>query len=289
MGYRGREKDRCGNGKESIMKIAVFYENIADGVQASGRRTEDALAELRDAGMEMLYLNQESWKRDRQLLSRCMEKLDLGLEGMHVFCDFPGDPDTSAYREMIDLAAEVGAGNLLFVPGMCSTGNTRRDLDHIAAGMRRAVEYGREKGIPVLMEDYDGLLSPYNSIAGLQFFLDGIEGLECAFDTGNFVMFHEDELEAFDLFADRIRTVHLKDRSLKPRHEGDRPCLCADGKPVYACAVGSGYIRIAEILKRLKQRHYGGNVIVELYACDPRFVLQDAVDSVRWLKGQLNG
>ena len=269
------------------VKIAVFYENIHEGIRATGQRTEDVLASLRDAGMELLYLTPESWIRDRHELAGIMEKLDLGIEGMHAFCDFPVEPGSFRYRELIDLAVEAGAGNLLFVPGMFSTGNTRRDLENIVAGMRNAVAYGRERNLPVLMEDYDGLLAPYNSIAGLQYFMDRVEGLECAFDTGNFVMFHEDELEAFDLFADKIRTVHLKDRSMDRRHEGDSPCCCADGKPVYACPVGSGMIRMAEILKRLKQRQYGGNVIVELYACDTRYVLQDAADSIRWLREQL--
>lgn len=269
------------------MKIAVFYENIHEGAQAAGRQIEEVLTELRDAGMELLYLTPDSWKRDRDMLPGIMAKLGLGIEGMHGFCDFPGDPETPSYREMIDLAAEAGAGNFLIIPGMLSSGNTRRDLDRMLAGVRKAVEYGREKGVPVLMEDFDGLLSPYNCIAGLQYFLDNTEGLGCAFDTGNFAAFHEDELEAFDLFADRIRTVHLKDRAADRRHEGDTPFVCADGKAVYACTIGMGYIRIPEILKRLKERNYRGNVIAELYACDPRYVLQGAAESVRWLKEQL--
>lgn len=268
------------------MKTAFFYENICDGVQASGRRMQDALTELHEAGMDMLYMTPESWKRDRRELSAAMEKLSLGMEGMHCFCDFPADPETQRYKEMIDLAVEAGAGNLLIIPGMYSGGNTLRDLNCMVAGMRKAVEYGSKKGLPVLMEDFDGLLAPYNSIAGLQTFFERVEGLECAFDTGNFTAFHEDELEAFDLFADRIRTVHLKDRTSERRHEGDTPFVCADGRPVYACTNGSGFIRMAEILKRLKQRNYTGNVIVELYACDARFVLQDAVDSIRWVKQQ---
>ena len=39
------------------MKIAAFYENIYDGVRATERRMEDVLAELHDAGMELLYLS----------------------------------------------------------------------------------------------------------------------------------------------------------------------------------------------------------------------------------------
>ncbi len=269
------------------MKIAVFYENIYDAVQADGLKMYETLARLSEAGMELLYLTPDSWKRDRNVISGAMEKLGLEIEGMFGFCDFPGNPDPQRCREMIDLAAEAGAGNFLIIPGLYSTGNTQRDLDHMVQGARYAVEYGREKNLPVLMEDYDGISAPYNSIAGLQYFMQSVEGLGCAFDTGNFAIFHEDELEAFDLFADKIRTVHLKDRTRERRHDGDTPFCCADGKPVYACRIGSGYIRIAEILRRLKNRGYSGNVIAELYACDPEYILEDAVQSNAWIKEQL--
>ncbi len=230
------------------MKIAVFYENIHDGAQAESLRVEDLLAELRNEGMDLLYLTPESWTRDRCWLSASMEKMGLAIEGMHGFCDFPADPDTSRYKEMIDLAVDAGAGNLLIIPGMYSSGNTHRDLAAMANGIQRAVDYGMKTNLPVLMEDYDGISAPYNCFAGLQYFFDRTEGLGCAFDTGNFVTFREDELAAFDFFADRIRTVHLKDRSTQKQHEGDTPYFCADRTPVYACRIGSGYIRIAEIL-----------------------------------------
>ena len=45
------------------MKIAVFYENIHEGAQAAGRQIEEVLTELRDAGMELLYLTPDSWKK----------------------------------------------------------------------------------------------------------------------------------------------------------------------------------------------------------------------------------
>lgn len=267
------------------MNVSVFYENIHDGAQAAGVGVTELLARLRDAGMESIYLSADSWKRDRELLRGALGPLGLRVGGMHAFCDFPGQTG-AGYRELIDLAADSGADDLLFVPGMLSTGNTQRDLERMAEGMARAVEYGRSVGMPVLMEDYDGLLAPYNCIAGLKYFLDTVEGLGCAFDTGNFAIFHEDELAAFDLFAEKIRTVHLKDRSTAPRHGGDTPCACADGKKVYACAVGSGYIRMPEILERLRNMDFRGNAVVELYACDPRHFLRDALDSLQWLRSR---
>ena len=51
------------------MKIAVFYENIYDGVQATGADMEKTLAGFRAEGMELLYLSPDSWKRDRETLS----------------------------------------------------------------------------------------------------------------------------------------------------------------------------------------------------------------------------
>ena len=44
--------------------------------------------------------------------------------------------------------------------------------------------------------------------------------------------------------------------------------------------------RIALILKRLRDMDYRGNLIIELYACDPRCFMEDALDSLRWLKRQ---
>ncbi len=269
------------------MKIAVFFENIYDGAKAAGQEMEAVLTRLRDAGMEMLYISADSWRRDRAALRPLMENLGLKTEGMHAFCDFARDPDSEAYREMIDLAAESGANNFLIVPGFLSTGSSIRDLENIAQGVRRAAAYGKSVGMPVLMEDFDGLTAPYNCMAGLQYFMDAVPELGCAFDTGNFIMFHEDVLTAFELFAGRIRTVHLKDRTKERRHEKDTPLLCADQTCAYACAPGSGDIPMEEILNRLKARGYEGNVIVELYCCDPNAVLNDIVWSLGWLRGKV--
>lgn len=265
------------------MKIAAFYENIMDGLQASGGELEGTLASLKAEGMELLYLSPDSWKRDRDFLGPMLKKLEIGIEGMHGFCDFPGDPDSMRWQEVVDLAAEAGANNLLIVPGFLSTGNSVRDLENMFRGMRKTVAYGHRKGLPVLMEDYDGLLAPYNSIAGLNLFMEEVDGLECAFDTGNFVMFHEDELEAFDRFAGKIRTVHLKDRVDELPCPGGYANTCADLKGAYTCPVGQGRIRMDTILKKLIAMNYTGNLVIELYGYAPQAAIQGFRDSLRWL------
>ena len=266
------------------MKIAVFYENIREGVLETGADLETTLHSFKAEGMELLYLSADSWRRDGETLSPILRALGIGVEGMHAFLDFPKGASASDAKATVDLALEAGAGNLLIVPGFFSTGSSACDLDRMADGMRQAVSYGKEKGLPILMEDYDGLLAPYNCTAGLRYFFDQVPGLGCAFDTGNFITFREDGLAAFELFKDKIQTLHLKDRCAAPRHERDTAFTCADGTKLYCCQTGSGEMRIAELLERLKERNYPGNVIVELYCCDARFVLDDLLASVRWLR-----
>ena len=270
------------------MKIAAFYENIAEGVRASGVSLEKTLSGLREEGLSLLCLTPESWEKDAGLLGPVLEKTGIGIEGLHAVCDFARDPGTERYRKIIDLALSLGAGNVLLIPGFLTTGNTEEAVRRMTEGMRRAARYGAEKGMPVLMEDYDGMLAPFNSVAGLAYFLDAVPELGCAFDTGNFCMYREDELVAFERFADRIVTMHLKDRADAPFFPGDGYKVCADLSKIYPAPAGSGRIRMAEILRRLRERGYPGNVIVEHYDTDPERMLEAVRTSVAWVKGFLS-
>lgn len=266
------------------MKIAAFYENVAEGARASGVSLEKALSGLQEEGLSLLCLTPESWEKDAGLLGPVLEKTGIGIEGLHAVCDFAREPGTERYKAVIDLALSLGAGNVLLIPGFLTTGNTEEALRRMTGGMRRAARYGAEKGMPVLMEDYDGMLAPFNSIAGLAYFLDAIPELGCAFDTGNFCMYREDELCAFERFAGRIVTVHLKDRSDLPFFPGDSFKVCADLEKIWPAPVGSGSIRIAEILRELQMRAYPGNVIVEHYDVDPERMLSAIRTSVAWVR-----
>lgn len=266
------------------MKIAVFYDNIRNGVLATRRSLEETLVQFKSEGMDKLYISVDAWRQEGHMLADLMARQGIGLEGMYGSWDFLHPADGDGLSVMIGLAADGGADHLLLVPRMASACSTREETDTIADGIARAVAWGREKGVHILMEDCDSPLSPNNCIAGLHDFMQRINGLECAFDTGNFILYHEDELAALALFMPRIHTVHLKDRCLAPRHPGDRPRRCADGRDVFCCPIGSGFIHIEQILDVLKARRYPGDVIVEMFYCDPDHVLEDISQSLRWLR-----
>ena len=272
------------------MKIAAFYENVLEGAESNNISVKDALGELQRCGLELLYLSMASLHEREEEIIDLLRDLKLGLEGIYGFYDFGHCPDDDSWREMIDSARRLGASNVLIVPGMVPA-EEKSESEPLIRNMKtvlaRAVSYGQEAGVAVSMEDFDGLEAPFCTIAGLKDFLDDVPGLECSFDTGNFVMYHENELEGFQLFRDKICTVHLKDRRKEARFPDDSSKICADGSFCYPAETGEGYIHIKEILSRLREQNYPGNVIVELYDYSPQHMLEGLRESVNWVRETL--
>lgn len=194
------------------------------------------------------------------------------------------------------LAVERKAKNVLLVPGFVQkeeTEKTQQLIENMQTGLRHAVEYGKEKQIDVSIEDFDALMAPYCRIAVIADFLEKVPGLKFSFDTGNFVMYHENELEAFELFRDKICTVHLKDRcresektlSVWKETAGKNLCtVCANGEKLYVVPVGEGFMQIREIMIRLKKSGYDDGFIAELYNYPPEHMAEGIRKSIRWIK-----
>lgn len=268
------------------MKIAAFFENIVEGAEKSGISVEEAVKSLMKDGLELLYLAGFSYEKNPVSFRKLLRNTGVGVEGMYMFYDFVNHPEDTSYERLIDATKELGGTNVLLLPGVLPQGTPDWDqkMQNMFSALARAVQYGEQKGIAVSLEDFDGMEAPYNSIDGLDQFMQAVPGLKCSFDTGNFCMYSEDELEAFERFKDKICTMHLKDRSRTRRNPDDEEKTCADGQMVYPEMTGYGYIRMEEILRQLKEMSYPGNVIVELYSYSPEHMLEGIARSVRWVK-----
>ena len=72
-----------------------------------------------------------------------------------------------------------------------------------------------------------------------------------AFDIGNFTFAHEDPLEAYETLKDRVRHVHLKDRT-----------SLDNMTPVPA---GTGCSKIQTVLEKMEDADYDGWYTVEIF------------------------
>lgn len=286
------------------MKVSAFYENILEGAGNDELEIRKALAQLKEDGMETVYISYDTLRNDaEENTAKMLRELGLGMEGIYGFFRFEKDPLDDSYRDMIDRAVKMNAGNVLLVPGFILEADRERRgqlLENMWTGLKNAVQYGNERGTAVSIEDFDGLDAPYCCIKGVAEFLENVPGLQLSFDTGNFVMYHEDELEALELFRDKICTVHMKDRGRvdapaggkdsprgtdQKKEESEQPVIvCADGEKVCTVPVGSGFIHMKEILSGLRNHGYDGGLIAEMYGHSAENMYSGLRESVRWIR-----
>lgn len=252
----------------SDKRIAAFYENIRTGAVHDSVSMVDAVSGLRKSGLLGIYVSYDSTVQYADELAEVLEKTGAEITGLHAWVNF----DKTDAHEVIDQAVRLGTDHVLLVP-VCA-GN---DTETLIAGMRNAVAYGEKNGVRIYMEDLDQADSPYNSAAGLQFFLDQVPGLRCCFDTGNLIMHREDEVQAFRHLQSRICALHLKDRAMTPANADDVGKKILDGSNRYPVPVGKGYIQIPEILA------IAGDLpmIVELYDYSPSHMLEGIRSSIQ--------
>lgn len=266
------------------MKIGAFYENIATGCAASGVSLKSALKRLKKYELELIYINYQVFTEQKDTLLPVLEELDLQIEGFYHFYDLGRNPEDTSWQEMLDDAAKYHVSSALIIPGMIPDKELEGEyVTNMLSSVRRAAIYGKMKNVKVCMEPFDSLDAPNNSIVGLRDFIYGIPQLYCAFDTGNFALVGDDELKAFETFRYNVCVVHLKDRSREKLNPGDVGKPCKDGSVVYPAPLGSGYIRIKEILDQLKEQNYEGNVIIELYDYQADKMLDGIEQSMKWI------
>ena len=256
--------------------IAAFYENIVSGSEASKISVTDAVSNLMDHGLEALYILDNSLRYRADEVQAVMQATGIAVAGLHAWIDFSSDPTDQSFRYLIDEAVRLKADNVLIVPGMGSAKN-------IVHGMQNAVHYGDTMNIRVCMEPLDRLDAPYCTLEGLKYFLSSIPGLYCCFDTGNLVLHAEDEVDVFRQLSDKVCAMHLKDRSKQPGFPDTVAKACASGDIVYPAPVGSGFIRIGEILDMAEDMP----LIVELYDYSHEHMLDGLRESLDWVFNRL--
>lgn len=270
------------------MRLSVFYNHIVKASEQRGLPLEDVLDKVHALGIDAVELDLEEALTGTEAMKKRLDAAGISVASMYAFFDFGNDPAVEPGYAFIDAAAYLGAGKVLVIPGFtresASPEERARALQGMAAALNAICDYAERKRIRVTMEDFDDIQAPFSSADELLWFLEQVPKLAITFDTGNFIYRGEDELEAFAKLKDRTIHVHCKDRSLED--SGGEPRISTSGIPLYPSPVGSGCIRIAEILQLLKAEGYGDTLAIEHF---------DAVDqlgymeqSAAWLRSQLD-
>ena len=272
------------------MKIAVFYEHIAEAAQQNHISPVKGLYEkVKSFGIDAVEIDYDRAVKEEESLFSDLKEADLSVSCMYGFFDFAPQSTIEDGKRMIDFAEKHGIRKVMLIPGFLKKVEFipffyQKKLDKMIVALRNICEYAKSRNVMVVLEDFDGREAPFATAKQLSVFFEKIPDLYCAFDTGNFLYSGEDSLKVLPLFIGRIRHVHCKDRTFTAK-EGEEPKETVDGKKMYSCAVGSGCIQMKEILDQIIANGYDGYLSIEHFGSLDQ--LSDMEKSAAYLKNFL--
>ena len=268
------------------MKIAIFYEHILDAVKQEGMSLEAVLEAVHKMGYSGLECDYAKLCDDPKKFYETITKAGLEVSGVYKFCDFPHDINTDDLTKFVEDVETVGSKKILCIPGFIDDEANRDDYtDKMVEGLKILCDIAERKGITVSLEDFDDIKAPFCTPMGLRMLMDRVPKIKYTYDTGNFYYCDEDELDAFELLKDRLTHVHLKDRALSLRNEGEEAKPTISGKIMYPTPVGQGVIHIKEATEKALAAGYNGYFTAEHFGSTQELKYME--ETMSWLKANL--
>lgn len=271
-------------------RLVVFYDHIRSLAEQEGISLQAACEKARAMGYSAVNMNLASLA-DAQSPLPVLKDSGLEINSAFFFASFGDKTQQEDRQEALSILARAREAQipcLLAIPGFLrgqeemqrGSAAYLEKREKMASALSFLVREAEKAGICVLMEDFDGIEAPLCFADELEWFLQHVPGLGCAFDTGNFLYGNEDALALLPRFIAGVRDVHLKDRGLVPNDSAKQ--LSVNGTALYTVPVGSGVIPIESIVKELLARGYSGSFAAEMYGS--AHMLPDMERSALYLK-----
>lgn len=245
------------------MEKSIFYDHIAEAARQENSDVSEMAkyaASLGYCGSDVPWESAESFCRIFDIL----EGSGIKIASVYRFWNIFSPLDPTDANDFFKTLAEHGCLTAMVVPWRAEKNTfTENDFNTVFETLRKLCAIANNYGVTVTVEDFDSDDVIINNTETLKRGFDAVPELCHSFDTGNYSFFNESEIEAFELFKDRIKNVHIKDRAFTPQSNEDAPQTLSDGTPSYACAVGKGDLKIKECLELLYKTGYDGYLAVE--------------------------
>lgn len=244
------------------MKISTFYAHICEAARQQRVSIPEMLSRVRAMGYEMAEVDFDDLLKDPEIPAK-LRAADMGISSICCFFRFESDPAQERIDALVKTALEVGSRKVMPIPGFYTSEDPAvqaQELENMIQAMQVLVSKARAAGLEITIEDFDNATSPIRDSAGMRCMIDRLPGLNATFDSGNFAFAAEPALDAFAALRDKITHVHLKDRA--DRSAGS-PLTAMDGRELYPCAVGEGFLPIAEVIRQLREIGYDDVVVAE--------------------------
>jgi len=189
-------------------------------------------------------------------------------------------------KGVIDQLEKLGIPLLMLAPRVRAAASEAELLSmrqQLIEGFGAVLDYAKGSGVRICMENQSSITRADSTIEDVAFLLDALPDLGYVLDAGNFFCAGEDVLKACDRFACRMVHAHLKDWCWDPYGP-----VVRENKPRFrGCALGDGILPLKELIARLKQLGYRGNLMIEINSAGPQVTREMLDRSAAFLHEQL--
>ncbi|WP_167958459.1 sugar phosphate isomerase/epimerase family protein [Anaerosporobacter faecicola] len=275
------------------MKLSVFYDHIVEACEQRNITEQQAVAFAKEAGIQGFEINLTCLLQRKEEILSLIKDAGMEISCIYEFYDWGNDPSMEKAKEHVRTAQEVGAKKILVVPGLLAEEEAKgiqsaskeyknqsvaMEQNHAVVQMKEnlitLVEYGKEYGITVTLEDFDSILAPFARMNQLLWFMKHVPGLQYTFDMGNFAYSDEDVREAYRILQPYVVHVHCKDRG------EDVACNKNNrfNHGLVPCPVGVGYMPIGEMVRTVRSNGYEDYFAIEHFGAEDQiaFLQQSA-------------
>lgn len=204
------------------MKLGIFFYNVKNNPAWSTNEPEEALAWLKEQGIEGLQFSINEIKQlDQDQFLKAMGQYGIQTACVHTTYRITSADDeifNTAVRQTIEelpLIHKFGAKKLMVVPFNTADIEEPEDKPRALTRMAEAIELiapvAKLYGIELFIENISKYLLPYATVEDIQNLTSQAPSVKYNFDTGNWAFLRQNVPEAYRILKNHIAMIHVKD------------------------------------------------------------------------------
>jgi sugar phosphate isomerase/epimerase len=256
------------------MKISVSMYSLASAIKKANWSIFDFIdyaAEISLDGVELLdfYWNDGGRDNEIQRVNQALKEKGLVVSAYDVSNNFVKESaedrrmETEKVLEGIETAKKLGTNIVRVFCGDLHGGLTYGEgQGWIVEGLKQCAGKAEEEGVYLAIENHGLLAGKSEQVKEI---IEKVNSpyVGSTFDTGNFLLVHEDPLHAFNRLKEEIVHVHFKDFRRKEESESLKGFKSTEGVELIGTVPGDGQVDLSSIVKGLKAANYQGFLSIE--------------------------
>lgn len=257
------------------MNISASMYSLASTVNKEKWSVIDFIHYAKEAkldGVELLdfyWKNKEDKSAEIEEVVAALKETNLRVSAYDVSNNFVKDTAEERAIEVekildgIRVAKAIGTNVIRVFCGDLSGNLTYEDgQDWIVEGLRACLAEAEKANVYLAIENHGLLAGKSKQVKEI---IDRLDSpyVKMTFDTGNFLLVHEDPKAAFDYIKEAIVHVHFKDFRKKQAGEAYKGFTSTEGVEMIGVIPGDGEVELDYIVKGLQEIAYDGWLSIE--------------------------